>query len=92
MDVSENEVVCSKEFLRCTGYVPCFVEYPMSPVIGKNLKLRSGNQAVIFFFFFELSVNHDEKKYAIIYNWLSLNSDKRLNTVPAKSSAWKRVK
>lgn len=89
MDVSENEVVCSKEFLRCTGNVPCFVKYPTSPVLGKNIKLRSGNQAVIYFF--ELSVNHDEKNYAVIYNWLSLNDDKRLNTVPAKSTTWKRV-
>lgn len=88
MNMNENEVVCSEVFLHYTGYVPCFVKYPTSPVLGKNIKLHSGNQAVIFF---ELSVSHDEKNDAIIYNWLSLNNDKRLNTVPAKSSTWKRV-
>lgn len=89
MDVSENEVVSSKEFLRCTGYVPCFIEYPTSPVLGQKHKATFRKPSCNYFF--ELSVNHDEKNYAIIYNRLSLNSDKRLNTVPAKRSAWKRV-
>lgn len=34
---------------------------------------------------------HNKKNGTIIYNLLSLNDDKRLNIVPAKSSTWKRV-
>lgn len=88
--MNEKEVVGSKVFLCYAGYVPCFVEYSMSPVLGKNVKLHSGNQGV-FFFFYYLSVNHDEKNDATIYNWLSLNKDKMLNTAPAKSSTQERV-
>lgn len=80
---------CSKVFLHNTGYVRWFVEHPTSPVLGKNVK--EIKLEISFEFALDHGPQRDEKDGIMIYNSLSLNDDKRLNIVPAKSSTGKRI-